>query len=62
VTCLAAGDILRRALHQAPAATTATLGTEIDDVVRRLDDVEMVFDDDDRVARFDESMQTVEQS
>jgi hypothetical protein len=39
----------------------AALGAEVDDPVGRLDDVEVVLDDDDRVAGVDELLQHVEQ-
>ena len=44
-----------------PAAAGAAFGPEVDDVVGRLDDVEVVLDDDDRVALVDELLQHVEQ-
>jgi hypothetical protein len=36
------------------AASLATFGTEVNDPVRRADDVEIVLDDDDRMAALDE--------
>ena len=50
-----------------PAATTcaallAALGAHVDDPVGGLDDVEVVLDDDDRVALVDEAVQDVEQA
>ena len=43
-------DVLRRSLRDDPAAAVAALGPEVDDPVGRPDDVEVVLDDDDRVA------------
>ena len=34
-----------------------TLGAEVDDVVRSLDDVEMMFDEDHRVSRVHEAIE-----
>lgn len=41
------------------AAVRAAFGAEVDDVVGALDDIEVVFDDDDGVAQGDESLQHV---
>ena len=49
------GDLLRGALGDHPAAAGAALGTHVDDPVRGLDDVEVVLDDDDRVALVDQT-------
>ena len=54
-------DLLGRALGDDPAAAVPTLGSEIDDPVRGLDDVEVVFDDDDGVASIDQRVQHREQ-
>ncbi len=40
----------RRAGNQDAAAAAAALGAEVDDPVGRLDDVQVVLDDDDGVA------------
>src|SRR5436190_9248396 len=58
---LGLGHLLRRALrHDFPAAPAA-FRTEVDQPVRRLDDVQVVLDHDDRVALLDETHQHVEQ-
>src|SRR5687767_14130961 len=44
-------DLLRRAGDEDFAAALAALRTQVDDPVCRLDHVEVVLDDDDRVAR-----------
>src|SRR5262249_5176037 len=49
-----AGDVLRSAGGHHAAAVLATLGAEIDDPVRRLDHVQVVLDDHDRVALLDQ--------
>ena len=58
--------IARRSSSGVPAATTspprdARLGAQVDDPVGRLDHVEVVLDDDDRVAEIDQPVQHVEQ-
>src|SRR5438128_130408 len=50
---LVARNFFRRALRNDAAAGRSTLGPEIDHVVRRFDHVEVVLDDDDRVALVD---------
>ena len=55
------GDLLRRALRDDPPAAVAALGAEVDDPVRGLDDVEVVLDDEDRVAAVDEPVEDLEQ-
>ena len=54
-------DLLGRALRDDQAAAGAALGAHVDDPVGRLDDVEVVLDDDDRVALVDEPLQHAEQ-
>ena len=44
------GDVFRGSLRDDPAAAVAALGPEVDDPVGGLDDVEVVLDDDHRVA------------
>ena len=56
-----AGDLLGRALGDDPAAAVAALGPEVDDPVGGLDDVEVVLDDEDRVAAVDQAMEDLEQ-
>src|SRR2546428_775617 len=53
---------LRRALGDDLAARFPTLGAEIDHVVRGLDHVEVVLDDDDRVPRVHEAVQDLEET
>ena len=55
------GDVLGRALGDDLTAAEATLGPDVDDPVGVLDDVEVVLDDDDRVALVDEALEDVEQ-
>ena len=43
-------DVLGAPRRHDGAALVAALRAEVDDVVRRLDDIEIVFDDDDRIA------------
>src|SRR5215211_6805741 len=43
------------------SAAVAPLGAEVDDPVRRLDDVEVMLDDEDRVSTIDEPVQYLEQ-
>ena len=52
---------LGRALGDDLAAARAALRPEVDDPVGRLDDVEVVLDDDDRVAGLDEPVEHLEQ-
>ncbi len=52
-------DVLGTACRDDGTALVAPLGAEVDDVVGRLDDVEVVLDDDDGVAACDEALQDV---
>src|SRR3954468_7186943 len=61
VTGGAVGDRLGRAFGNDGAAPTPTFGTHVDDPVGGLDDVEVVLDDDDRVALLDQSRQNTQQ-
>src|SRR5690606_4754672 len=54
-------DLLRRAGRDDLAAARAPLGAEVDDPVGRLDDVEVVLDDDDRVAGVHQPPEHLEQ-
>src|SRR4051794_34417863 len=58
---LVAGELFGRPLPNHPPAADAPLGAEIDDVIGRLDHVEIVLDDDDRVALVDQLLEHVEQ-
>src|SRR5699024_2374736 len=51
----------RRAGGDDPPAAGAPVGTEVDDVVGRLDDVQVVLDDDHRVPLVDQPVQHLEQ-
>src|SRR5215813_10730614 len=55
------GDRLRRAGRDDASAAGAALGAEIDDPVRGLDDLEIMLDDQHRVAGIDEGVQHLEQ-
>ena len=54
-------DRFWRALGDHLAAAGAALGPHVDDPVGGLDDVEVVLDDDDRVAGVDDALQDAEQ-
>ena len=58
---LAFHDLLRRAGRDQPAAGLAALGPEVDDPVGGADDVEVVLDDDQRVARVEQPPERAEQ-
>jgi len=51
------GHFFRRAGSDYEAATCARLGTEVDYPVGRFDDVEIVLDNDHRIAMIDESIE-----
>ena len=55
------GDLFRCARRDDPPAAGSALRSQIDHVVGRLDHVEIVLDDDDRVALIDQLHQDVEQ-
>ena len=48
------GDLFGRARGDHLSTLVPTFGSEIDDVIGRLQDVEVVLDDDQRVARFEQ--------
>jgi hypothetical protein len=54
-------DLLGRPLGDDAAAALAALGTQVDHPVRGLDDVEVVLDHHDRVARVSQAVQHVEE-
>ena len=56
-----AGDLLRRAGGDHLAALVPALGAEVDDPVGALDHVEVVLDDDHRVALVDQPLEHLEQ-
>ena len=55
------GDRLGRALGDDLAAAEARLGAEVDQPVGRLDDLQVVLDDDDRVAQVGQAVDDVEE-
>jgi hypothetical protein len=57
----AQGDVLRRPLGHDPPAAVAALGTHVDDPVGGLDDLQIVLDDQDRVALVHQRMQHLQQ-
>jgi hypothetical protein len=61
VRLLALRDIVRGAGDDDLTAPLSTLGPEIDDPVRRLDDVEIVLDHDNRVPPIDEGVEDGEE-
>ena len=61
VAFLDLGDILGRAGRDDAPAAVAAFGAEVDDPVGGLDDVEVVLDDDDGVARVDQLVQHFEE-
>ena len=55
------GDFLRRAGRDDEAARVASLGAEIDDVIGALDHIEIMLDDDQRIALRDEAVEDFDQ-
>lgn len=55
-------DLLRGAGGDDGAAAAAALGAEVDDIVGAFDDVEIVLNDDDRIARINELIQHLDQT
>src|SRR4029434_8763801 len=56
------GNFLGGAGGDDAAAAVASLRTKVDDMVGRLDDVEIVLDDDDGVAAGDQSLQDLQEA
>ena len=56
------GDLLGRALRDYAPAAIAALRSKIEDPISCLDDVEIMFDDDDGIAVIGEFMQDFEQA
>ncbi|MNT60026.1 hypothetical protein D3C72_1975830 [compost metagenome] len=54
-------DSFRRALRHDMAAAVAAFRAHVDQPVRRLDDVQVVFDDEHRIAGVDELVQHLQQ-
>ena len=61
VAFLALRHFFRRAAADEPSTCFAAFGTEVDDVVRILDDFKVVLYDDDGVAAMDEGIEGKEQ-
>src|SRR6202034_89210 len=55
-----AGDQFRRALRDDAAAAFSAFGAEVDDPIRLLDHVEVVLDDEHRIAERNQTLQNVE--
>jgi hypothetical protein len=55
-----AGNLFRRALGNDATTALAALGTKIDDPIRLLNHVQVVFDDQNSVAEIDQTLQDVE--
>jgi len=58
---IAARDLFRRSNGDDLASRRATLGPEVDDVVRIANDIEVVFDHDDGVSTIDEAIDEAEE-
>ena len=58
---LALAEVTWRTLEDQITACIATLGTEVDDMVGALDDVQVVFDDDQRVPILQQFVEGIEQ-
>lgn len=56
------GDLLGRAFRHDFTAAVAAFGTEIDDPIGITNHVEVVFDDQDRIPSFDQTIEHVQQS
>jgi len=61
VRSLAGGDLLGRTGRDDLAAGVAAFGSEIDHVIRDLDHVEVMFDEEHGVPRVDETIQRLQQ-
>src|SRR3954471_22312484 len=61
VAATCGGDLLGRAFGHRPAPTRAAFRPHVDQPVRRLDHLEIVLDDDHRVARVDQRVQHLQQ-
>lgn len=55
------GELLGSALGDDEAAAATTVGTEVEEVVHTLENIQIVLDDDHRVALIDKLLQNVEQ-
>ena len=62
VGVLALGDLFRRPGRDDFSAGVPAFGAEIDDVIGGLDDIEVVLDHQDRVARVDEPVKACEKA
>lgn len=61
ITPLRLRDVLRRPFGHDLPAKVSSLGSQVDDPVRVFDDVEVVFDDDNRVAAVHEAVEDFEE-
>ncbi len=61
ITPFAQHHFLRRALAYDLSAPIAALGTHVDDIVRHLDDVKVMLDDENGVTLVDEFVQHIHQ-
>jgi len=57
IAALGLGDILGRAGCDDPTTTGAALGAEVDQIIRRLDDVEIMLDHHYRISLLHQRMQ-----
>jgi hypothetical protein len=58
---LDAGDLLGSSLRNDAAAALTAFRAEVNDPIGLFDDVEVVLDDQDGVAEFDETLENIEQ-
>ena len=62
VALLAGHHLFWRARTDEIATRSTTLGTEVDDIVGHLDDIHVMFDDDDGVAALDKRIEAGEET
>ncbi len=62
VALLLLRHILRRALRDDAAAAVATIRAEVEDVIHRLQNVHVVFDDEHRVPEAHETLEDIEET
>ena len=61
MACVDLGNCLRRTLGHDPATLCAAVGPQVDEPVSGFHHIEVVFDDDDRIAECSEPVENVEQ-
>ena len=54
-------DIFRRPRRNDRAASVAAFRSQIDEIISRLDDIEIMFNDNDRISAIDEELQDIHQ-